>query len=151
MVTMPETAPAQKLDAETEAALTLFNEYVIADREATRRKREVSKAEKAKDQAAAEVRKIEKDGGSAEAKAAAETAYREAVAALKDVREGKKPAAKSDKPAPAEAPVEAVAAEPEPAPAEAATAEAAAPADAAEAEAAPAETDAAEPEPAPAD
>jgi len=96
MVSMPETAPAQKLDNETEAALTLFNEYVIADREATRRKREVSKAEKAKDQAAAAVRKIEQDGGSADAKAAAEAAYRDAVAALKDVREGKKPEPKAD-------------------------------------------------------
>ncbi len=106
MVAMPETAPAQKLDDETTAALTLFNEYVIADREATRRKREVSKAEKTKDQAAAAVRKLEQEGGSADAKAAAETAYREAVAALKDIREGKKPEPKAKAEAPAEVPAE---------------------------------------------
>lgn len=146
MVAMPETAPAQKLDAETEAALTLFNEYVIADREATRRKREVSKAEKAKDQAAAEVRKLENDGGSAEAKATAEAAYRDAVAALKDVREGKKPEPKAE-------------AEAEPTPEPVAEAESEAPTDAdstgdsvqtevtAGAEAAPAEAEAAPAEP----
>jgi len=91
MVTMPDTAPAQKLDDETAAALTLFNEYVTADREATRRKREISKTEKAKEQAAAEVRKLDKDGGSAADKTAAETAYRNAVAKLKLARDGVTP------------------------------------------------------------
>lgn len=104
MVAMPETAPAQKLDDETTAALTLLNEYVNADREATRHKREIAKAEKAKDQAAAAVRKLEKDGGSGEEKATAETAYRDSVAALKAIREGKKPeaAAKAEEPKEAE-------------------------------------------------
>lgn len=82
-----ETTP---IDADTEAALTLFNEYVDADRERTRREKQVNKAERAKDEAATRVRQAN-DGGSAEERAAAETAYREAQEALKAIREGRDP------------------------------------------------------------
>ena len=82
-----ETTP---IDAETEAALTLFNEYVDADRERTRREKQVQKAERAKDEAAARVRKTN-EGGSAEERNAAEAAYREAQEALKAIREGREP------------------------------------------------------------
>ena len=56
---MPETdaAPAPALDDETAAALTLYNEYVQADRERTQREKRVKKAERAKDEAAAAVKK----------------------------------------------------------------------------------------------
>ena len=53
---MAETDTAPSLDDETTAALTLFNEYVDADRERTRREKRVKKAERAKDEAAAAVR-----------------------------------------------------------------------------------------------
>ena len=55
---MAETDTAPSLDDETTAALTLFNEYVDADRERTRREKRVKKAERAKDEAAAELRRL---------------------------------------------------------------------------------------------
>ncbi len=114
MVAMPEIAPAQKLDDETAAALTLFNEYVIADREVTRHKRDISKAEKAKDQAAAEVRKLDKEGGSATGKTAAETAYRDAAAKLKQVRDGVTAEPELSEPGPEESAAEPELSEPGP-------------------------------------
>ncbi len=103
MVAMPDSAPAQKLDDDTTAALTLFNEYVAADRVRTRHNREIAKAEKAKDQAAAAVRKLEQGEASGEEKATVEAAYRDAVAALKRVRDGESAEAE---PETAEAPKE---------------------------------------------
>ena len=87
---MAETDTAPSLDDETTAALTLFNEYVDADRERTRREKRVKKAERAKDEAAAAVRKAN-ESGSAEDKAAAEAAYREAQDAFKKIRDGEEP------------------------------------------------------------
>ena len=87
---MAETDSAPSLDDETTAALTLFNEYVDADRERTRREKRVKKAERAKDEAAAAVRKAN-ESGSAEEKAAAEAAYREAQDAFKKIRDGEEP------------------------------------------------------------
>ena len=87
---MAETDTAPSLDDETTAALTLFNEYVDADRERTRRDKRVKKAERAKDEAAAAVRKAN-ESGSAEEKAAAEAAYREAQDAFKKIRDGEEP------------------------------------------------------------
>ena len=87
---MAETDTAPSLDDETTAALTLFNEYVDADRERTRRDKRVKKAERAKDEAAAAVRKAN-ESGSAEEKAAAEVAYREAQDAFKKIRDGEEP------------------------------------------------------------
>jgi hypothetical protein len=84
---MAETDTAPSLDDETTAALTLFNEYVDADRERTRREKRVKKAERAKDEAAAAVRKAN-ESGSAKDKATAEAAYREAQDAFKKIRDG---------------------------------------------------------------
>ena len=87
---MPESDTAPKLDEETTAALTLFNEYVEADRERTQREKRVKKAERAKDEAAAVVKKLN-ERGSAEEKAEAEAAYREAADRWKKLRDGEEP------------------------------------------------------------
>jgi hypothetical protein len=88
---MPASDTAPALDDETTAALTLFNEYVKADRERTLREKRVRKAERAKDEAAAAVKKLGA-GGSAEEKADAEEAYRAAAERWKALRDGKEPA-----------------------------------------------------------
>lgn len=123
---MAETDTAPALDDETTAALTLFNEYVDADRERSRREKRIKKAERAKDEAAARVKKLN-ERGSAEEKAAAEAAYREASEAWKRIRDGEEP-------------------EPPAAKAQAATDEA--PSEAATSDEAPAEEDATEEAPA---
>ncbi len=107
MMSMAETKPAPALDDETAAALTLYNEYVKADRERTQREKRVKKAERAKEEAAAVVKKLS-DSGSAEEKAAADAAYREANDAWRKLRDGEEPEPKAE-----EAP--AAAEEPEPA------------------------------------
>ena len=87
---MPDTVtkPAPHLDDETVAALTLFNAYLAADRERREHERAVRKAEKTKDDAAAAARKLNDRKAPATDTAAAEAAYREAVEALKRVRDG---------------------------------------------------------------
>jgi len=79
-------APA--MDEETLSALTLYNTYVVADREQRAHERAVRKAEKAKDDAAARVRKLNEHKVSSDETAAAEAAYRDAVEALRQVRDG---------------------------------------------------------------
>ncbi|MDG1367687.1 MAG: hypothetical protein P8P85_11560, partial [Acidimicrobiales bacterium] len=100
---MAETDTATALDDETSAALTLFNEYVDANRERTRREKRIKKAERAKDDAAALVKKLA-SGGSAEQKAEAEAAYREASEAWKRIRDGHEPEAKAEPEAEVETP-----------------------------------------------
>lgn len=100
---MAETDTAPALDDETSAALTLFNEYVDANRERTRREKRIKKAERAKDDAAALVKKLA-SGGSAEQKAEAEAAYREASEAWKRIRDGHEPEAKAEPEAEVETP-----------------------------------------------
>ena len=89
---MPDTvtkpAPHPPVDDETVAALTLFNAYLAADRERREHERAVRKAEKTKDDAAAAARKLNDRKAPATDTAAAEAAYREAVEALKRVRDG---------------------------------------------------------------
>ena len=89
---MPDSvtkAPKHRpLDDETAAALTLFNTYLVADREQQAHERALKKAERAKDDAAAAVRKLDETKASAAETAAAETAYREAAEALRRLREG---------------------------------------------------------------
>lgn len=112
---------AETLDDETTAALTLFNEYVFADRDRTRREKRLRKAERAKDEAAAEVKKLS-DRGSAEEKAEAEASYREALEKWKALRDGKEPEpTTSPPPAESEAPDEPAATTDEPAEPEATT------------------------------
>ena len=76
------------LDDETAAALTLYNTYLVADREQQAHQRALRKAEKAKDEAAATVRELNDRKASAADMAAAEAAYREAVEALRLLRDG---------------------------------------------------------------
>lgn len=95
---MPDTATAAPrrppLDDETAAALTLFNTYLVADREQRAHERAVRKAERAKDEAAAAVRGLSDAKASAAESAEAETAYREAVETLRRLRGGDRPAVK---------------------------------------------------------
>ena len=89
------TAAAVKpqLDEATASALTLFNTYLIADREQQAHERAVRQAEKAKDEAAAKVRKLHERKASGADTAAAEAAYREALDTLRRLRDGETPAA----------------------------------------------------------
>ena len=85
-----------QVDDETRAALLLFNERVEASAAKARGAKRVAKAERAKDEAAAVVRKLgENPGASAEDKANAEAAYKEAVAEYNTIKEnplaGEKP------------------------------------------------------------
>ena len=79
---------APTLDEETAAALTLYNTYLVADREQQAHERALRKAEKAKDDAAAAVRELNDRKAPASETAAAETKYRDAVAALQRLRDG---------------------------------------------------------------
>ena len=81
-----------KLDDETTAALTLFNEYVAADRERTQREKRLKKAERAKDDAATLVKKLSKRASSKE-RSEAEDAYRAAADKWQALRDGKEPPA----------------------------------------------------------
>jgi len=77
-----------QVDDETRAALLLFNERVEAKAANERGTKRVAKAERAKDEAAAVVRKLaENPDASAEAKAEAETAYKTAVASLSTIKD----------------------------------------------------------------
>ena len=91
---MAETTTAPALDDETHAALTLYNEYVKADRERSQREKHVKKAERTKEEAAALVKKLSASG-SAEEKAAADVAYREANDAWRKLRDGEEPEPKA--------------------------------------------------------
>ena len=129
-----------QVDDETRAALLLFNERVEASAAEERAKKRIKKAERAKDQAAARVRKLSDDpSASAEDKADAEAEYKAAVenyqviranpdAALPNKPEAKKAedtapaedAATAEEPAPAEPELTEVSADEEPAPAQSA-------------------------------
>ena len=89
---MPESAtraPKKRpLDDETSAALTLFNTYLIADREQQAQERALKKAQKAKDEAAAAVRKLNDRKAPTSEMAEAEARYREAAEALQRLRDG---------------------------------------------------------------
>ncbi len=85
-------AAAPAVDADTAAALTLYNTYLEADREQQAHERAVRKAEKAKDEAAAVVRKLNELKTPAAETAAAEAEYRKAVETLRRVRDGESPA-----------------------------------------------------------
>ena len=90
------SAVAPILDDETAAALTLYNTYLVADREQQAHERAIKKAEKAKDEAAAAVRKLNDRKAPAARTAEAEATYREAVEALRRLREGDAPAPQAD-------------------------------------------------------
>lgn len=80
------------LDAETAAELSRFNQYVALREETDRRERALNKAEADKDRAAAAVRELEGDAkATKERKAEAEKAYKDALAHLTAVKDGKVP------------------------------------------------------------
>ncbi len=81
-------AVAPTLDDETAAALTLYNTYLEADREQQARERALRKAEKAKNDAAAAVRKLNDRKAPAAETAEAEATYRAAVETLQRLRDG---------------------------------------------------------------
>ena len=87
----PAGTIAPTLDEETAAALTLYNTYLVADREQQAHERALKKAEKAKDEAAAAVRKLNSRKASAAETAEAETKYRESVEALRRLQDGDTP------------------------------------------------------------
>lgn len=97
---MPDSvtkAPKHRpLDDETAAALTLFNTYLVADREQQAHERALRKAERAKDDAAAAVRKLNEGKAPASETAAAEAKYRDAVEALQRLRGGDTAAPEGD-------------------------------------------------------
>ena len=84
----PASVPSPALDEETAAALTLYNTYLVADREQQAHERAVRKAEKAKDDAAAALRKLNDRTAPAAQTSEAEAKYREAVDALRRLRDG---------------------------------------------------------------
>ena len=87
-----KTPAVQSVDDETAAALTLYNTYLVADREQQAHERALKKAEKAKDDAAAAVRKLNDRKAPAAETAEAEARYREAAEALQRLRGGDTPA-----------------------------------------------------------
>ena len=97
---------APTLDDETAAALTLYNTYLVADREQRAHERALKKAEKAKDDAAAAVRKLNDRNAPAAETAEAEATYREAAAALQRLRDGNRAPASDDPDAAGDATVE---------------------------------------------
>jgi len=84
------------IDDGTAAALTLYNTYLVADREQQAHERALRKAEKAKDDAAASVRKLNDRKAPAAETSEAEARYREAVEALQRLRGGAAPAPDTD-------------------------------------------------------
>ena len=74
------------IDEETAAALTLYNTYLVADREQRAHEQAIRKAERVKSEAATTVRKLNNRKTSSADLTAAETKYREAVEALNQLR-----------------------------------------------------------------
>ena len=86
------TGPVQ-LDDDTRNALILFNARLVAQEELEREKRRVDKASKAKDEAAATVRRLESDPkATAEQKSEAQAAYLASLDALNRAKAGEPPA-----------------------------------------------------------
>ena len=83
-----KTPKRRPLDDETAAALTLYNTYLVADREQRAHERALRKAEKTKDEAAAAVRKLNERKANASETAEAEAKYRQAAEALQRLRDG---------------------------------------------------------------
>ena len=90
------TGPVQ-LDDDTRNALILFNARLVAQEELEREKRRVDKASKAKDEAAATVRRLESDPkATAEQKSEAQAAYLASLDALNRAKAGE-PAADAER------------------------------------------------------
>ena len=117
------------IDEDTQKALMLFNRRDEAEKQAAAAAKRLAKAERAKDEAAEAVKRLQGSGG--ETLAESEAAWREALETWQNIRDGKEPVDE----APAEDVAEGTADEADEAEAEDAT-------DEADAEDAPAEADA---------
>jgi len=81
-----------KIDDDTQKALLLFNRRTEAAEAAKAAERNLAKAVKAKDEAAAALKRAQDSGGGAESVAEAEAEWRTAVDAWQRVRDGEEPA-----------------------------------------------------------
>ena len=98
-----------KIDEDTHKALLLFNRRAEAAEVAASEGKRLTKAVKAKDDAARDLKKVQDSGADQEAINEAEAAYRSALKSWQDIRDGVEP-----EPAEAEAEPEAEPAEEEP-------------------------------------
>ena len=77
------------IDEDTQKALMLFNRRDEAEKQAAAASKRLAKAERAKDEAAEAVKRIQGSGG--ETLAEAEAAWREALETWQNIRDGKEP------------------------------------------------------------
>jgi hypothetical protein len=84
-------------DQDLDVALALFNDGLQRQKADQRAAKAIENAEKAKQQAAAALKRLQSDSGaSAEDRAAAEAGYRDAVAAFNALRNGEAPPAHAE-------------------------------------------------------
>ena len=102
-----------KIDEDTHKALLLFNRRAEAAEVTASEGKRLTKAVKAKDDAARDLKKVQDSGADQEAINEAEAAYRSALKSWQDIRDGVEPAAETE-PAEEEAAEEEPAAEAEP-------------------------------------
>jgi len=80
-----------KIDEDTHKALLLFNRRAKAAEEAAAEGKRLTKAVKAKDDAASALKKVQDSGADQEAINEAEATYREALKSWQDMRDGVEP------------------------------------------------------------
>lgn len=84
-------------DQDLDVALALFNDGLERQKADRRAAKAIENAEKTKQQAAASLKRLQSDSGAtAEDRAAAEAAYRDAVAAFNALRNGEAPPASAE-------------------------------------------------------
>ncbi len=95
-----------KIDEDTHKALLLFNRRAEAAEVAASEGKRLTKAVKAKDDAARDLKKVQDSGADQEAINEAEAAYRSALKSWQDIRDGVEPEAAVEEPAAETEPVE---------------------------------------------
>ena len=88
-----------KIDEDTHKALLLFNRRAEAAEVAASEGKRLTKAVKAKDDAARDLKKVQDSGADQEAINEAEAAYRSALKSWQDIRDGVEPEAAEEEPA----------------------------------------------------
>ena len=91
-----------KIDEDTHKALLLFNRRAEAAEVAASEGKRLTKAVKAKDDAARDLKKVQDSGADQEAINEAEAAYRSALKSWQDIRDGVEPEPAEEEPAEAE-------------------------------------------------
>ena len=104
-----------KIDEDTHKALLLFNRRAEAAEVAASEGKRLTKAVKAKDDAARDLKKVQDSGADQEAINEAEAAYRSALKSWQDIRDGVEPEPVEEEPAEEEPATETEPAEEEPA------------------------------------